>query len=321
MRVLVTGANGFIGKVLIKKLLDRHFEVCVLSRSKDCCQEGVTAICGDLLIDDDRLLKAVTNCDVIFHCAGELFDEQVMFDLHVTGTKNLLNAVSRSMREDRKAKHWIQLSSVGVYGPPVNPNASRIVSEDTCLNPLGSYEVSKKLSDDLIINLANDLGITFSILRPSNVVGLSMRNQSFAALLSAIERRHFFYIGTKKSIATYIHVDDLVNAMILCAVDDRAINQVFNLSNDCRLADIVSAINIANQKDDFVCIPEALVRLIVGVASLFKFSLLTRARVDALVSKTTYSSAKIKDCLGVSFEYQIPDFALQYMNYLNRNKL
>jgi nucleoside-diphosphate-sugar epimerase len=106
--------------------------------------------------------------------------------------------------------------------------------------------------------------MTFSILRPSTIVGVGMSSRSFGEMLSIIKRGYFFYIGSKKSISTYVHVHDVVDALIVCAKNKKACNQIFNLSNDCNLSEIVNNVShFSGFSPNFLCIPEKPLRFIV----------------------------------------------------------
>ncbi|MBU3585126.1 NAD(P)-dependent oxidoreductase [Polynucleobacter sp. AM-26B4] len=318
MKALVTGGNGFVGQLLVKKLLNNGNSVRLLSRSTSPITiDDVEIVIGDLTSDRD-LSEIAIGCDVIFHCAGEIANQDKMFALNVEGTRKLIDAVHKGYTFDRKPKHWVQLSSVGAYGPSVTPGAERIVDELSDSKPVGTYEITKTLADEMIMESVNNIGMTYTILRPSNIVGTSMSNQSFFGLLKAIEKRRFFYVGSKKTISTYIHVDDVVDALIICSVNKKACNQIFNLSNDCNLSEIVDSISHhSGFNHNFLCVPEKPLRIFVGALSGFFRLPLTKNRIDSLVSRTTYPCTKIKDMLGFSPKKSIPEFSIEYSRYLN----
>ncbi len=318
-QVLVTGASGFVGKILVERLVIDGFQVNVLTRSnKKSFPEAVNVIVTDLLESSEVIYRAVIDCDLIFHCAGEVNDQDKMFALHVEGTRKLIDAVNASFQVDGKSKHWVQLSSVGAYGSSLTPGVQRVVNEMSEPKPIGVYEVTKTLADEVIKAAANNTSMTYTILRPSNIVGISMPNHSFCGLLSAISKRRFFFIGSRKSISNYIHVDDVVDALIVCATDKKAYNQIFNLSNDCNLSEIVNNVShFSGFSPNFLCLPEKPLRFFVCVLSRFIRLPLTKARLDALVSRTTYPYTKIKNFLGFSPKKSIPEFAVEYLKSID----
>lgn len=316
MKIFLTGATGFVGRHLLEKLLKKNFSVCALTRSKKKLSKNkIQIIEGDLTSPELDLTNALINCDVILNCAGEIGNKNKMQSLHVDATIKMLNATERSFDLDGKPKHWIQLSSVGAYGKSDCSNTKKIITEISPLNPIGEYEETKTLADNLIIRFAKKHAMTYTILRPSNIVGYSMPNQSFLGLLKAIKKRKFFYIGSKESIATYVHVDDVVDALILCTTSRSAKNQVFNLSNDCRLSEIVYSICISSGiKSNFLCVPEKPLRFLISIISRFIKIPLSISRIDALTSKTYYPHTKISDILAFVPKNNIPQFAALYVN-------
>lgn len=318
IKALVTGGNGFVGQLLVKKLLNDGFSVRLLSRSvPKITLENLETVVGDLTSETD-FSDIVIGCDVIFNCAGEVNHQDKMFSLHVEGTRKLIDAVHKSCSVDGKPKHWVQLSSVGAYGSSLKPSAQRVVSELSEPKPIGVYEVTKTLADEMIVEAANNTRMTYAILRPSSIVGVTMLNHSFRGLLSAINKRRFFFIGSRKSISTYIHVDDVVDALIVCATDEKACNQIFNLSNDCNLSEIVNSVShFSGFSPNFLCLPEKPLRFFVCVLSRFIRLPLTKARLDALVSRTTYPYTKIKNYLGFSPKKSIPEFAVEYLKSID----
>lgn len=313
VQVLVTGAGGFVGKSLVRRLLLAGFKVKVVSRtSLNIHPEGVTLIVADLTKPSSTLMEAVSGCDYIFHCAGEINNISMMRSLHVNGLANLLEAAIKC----GNLKHWIQLSSVGVYGKVLGrPSGYREVNEKTISNPSGEYEVTKEEADRILLSASKLHQFTFSILRPSNIVGLKMPNNSFECLLRSIITKYFFFIGSTNSISNYVHVDDVVEALILCAKHPKAKNEIFNLSNDCKLSSIVSIVSASRGiKPNNFCIPIKLASVIVKcIPKFFNFPL-SQSRINALISRTHYSTAKINEHLEFLPRHSIPEFAVKYLN-------
>lgn len=309
MKVCVTGGRGFIGRRLIEALVQEGHAVVSISRHEITNHaKEVVFHQGDLLNEDCPLDAFVSGCDVLVNCAGELENTAVMKKLHVEGTRRLLQAAGRESERAGKKIHWVQLSSVGVYGPPVVKNRSRVVTEESVPAPVGEYEITKYLSDELVLEAARSGLITCSILRPSNVIGPDMPNKSFAGLVSFVRKKLFFYVGRPGAIATYIHVDDVVAALIQCAMHTKARDgDVFNLSNDCDWEDVINAIaDACGIGRPALRLPEGLVRFLVRLLSPVLKIPLTQTRIDAFVARTAYPTSKITNLLDFRPNYHVP---------------
>lgn len=100
---LVTGATGFLGRHLVRKLLGAGHTVVALVRKKGAdLPDGVTQVEGDVL-DPTSIEAALTSCEGVFHCAGKVSrkpeDAEALYKLHVEGTKNVTAAcVARRVR-------------------------------------------------------------------------------------------------------------------------------------------------------------------------------------------------------------------------------
>lgn len=311
MMIGVTGAGGFIGRKLCEAFVAKGYSVRALTRNANLDIPSVEVYSADLAIDNESKLEAfLDGVDVVVHCAGELKNDELMYALHVEGTKRLLAAVNQQCVEKGRALHWVQLSSVGAYGPPQNDkDEMRIVSEKNKPSPKGVYEITKTISDELVLFYSElEKLFTCTVIRPSNVIGASMPNRSFFQLASVVRRKMFFYIGAGDSIATYVHVDDVVDALVRCSFDSRAINKTYIISNDCLLRDVIGAIaKTYNIRSPTLRLPVFPLRLLIGLFSGVVKLPLTHERIDALVVRTQYSSKAIEDDLGFSFSKSIPD--------------
>lgn len=313
MNVAMTGGAGFIGQALIERLQMEAVQLRLLSRKKLAPKLASSTkqayFIADLTNHTDSLDGFFHGIDVIYHCAGELHNEAVMRSLHVDGTAKLLQAAKKHIDTTQQPLHWVQLSSVGAYGPPKGrPDTEREVVETTPTAPKGEYEVTKTLADEMVIQFAKTQPLfTYTIVRPSNVIGKKMTNQSVRSLVNVIKKKHFFYIGSKSTIATYVHVDDVADALVLCGTQMQAREQIVNLSNDCRLSEIVDAVaKKAGIGSPTLCLPETPTRLFAKCLSLLGKTPLTQSRIDVLVKRTTYPNKKIKELLSFTPRYSIP---------------
>lgn len=306
----MTGGGGFIGSRLVARLREAGTPMRLLTRKA----RADDALCEfrqvDLLDPDAAIDQLFEDVEVFYHCAGELNRHDRMRALHVDATQRLLEAAVRHIGRTGRSLHWVQLSSVGVYGPPPGaPEIFRSVDERAQPAPLGEYEVTKAMSDQLVLDFsARHAGLTCTLLRPSIVIADDMPNQSLRSLVSAVRRGAFFYIGNRDAIATYVHVDDVVDALLLCGVHEAAVGQIFNLSNDCRLSALVDAIRRrAGRTGQVICLPATPLRAVVRLLSGFVPLPLNASRIDALMKQTTYPCTKIQAILGFAPTRAVPD--------------
>lgn len=305
----VTGGGGFIGRHLVAALLERGFKVRVLTRSPERkFPNGVEVFIGDLALKDGIPKEFLHGCRFLFNCAGEIHNTSIMHALHVGGTMQLIEAVSNYSENRKTSVHWIQLSSVGVYGSPSQKSEQdSVILELNDLSPVGEYETTKAMSDRLVQLAGAEGFFSYSILRPSNVFGRGMDSKSLRGLIEAISSRKFFFIGKQGSVATYVHVNDVVNALIECALNPVAKGEIYNLSYDCVLEDLVSCISqLAGVSEIKLRIPEAFARLLVSYIGRFIKIPLTQNRITSLVRRTRYPSNKIVSELHFSFSMPMP---------------
>ncbi|MET0214205.1 MAG: NAD-dependent epimerase/dehydratase family protein, partial [Vicinamibacterales bacterium] len=234
LRVGITGASGFIGSALVRQHLAAGDVVRCLSRKGGAtAHTGAVVMRGDLEAPDEGLARFADGLDVLYHCAGEVYRSNRMHAINVEGTRALLLAA------EGRIGRWVQLSSIGVYGTP----RCGVVAEETPLDPVGIYERSKADADTLVLEAARQGSLSSAVvLRPSIVFGPEMPNQSIAGLIRIIERGLFFFIGTPGASANYIHVSNVVKALVLCGASSEASGRVYNLSDWCTIEDFAAAI-------------------------------------------------------------------------------
>jgi nucleoside-diphosphate-sugar epimerase len=295
MIIAVTGGSGFIGKCLIKRLIDLGNKVRVLTRSHKLNSFNIEYFEGDLIDPNMDFSSFLHNVDILYHCAGEINDESLMEELHVIGTKRLADKAYGRIRK------WVQLSSVGVYGKCWNEK----VNENSEIKPLGLYERTKNESDNIVINS----NIPFTILRPSNVFGSDMPNNSLREMLNAINKGLFFFIGKKnKFLVSYIHVEEVIEALICCGNDKRSISETFNLSQSITVENMITSFASGLGYEKYIYrFPENLVRYFVKFFEKFHGFPLTTSRVDALTNSCFYDSSKIQDVLGFNFSFTLEE--------------
>lgn len=301
MIVAITGGTGFIGTRLVLRHLSHGDVVRILTRYNTIdieTSQGLYLFRGDLTSDFKKMIPFVDGVDVLYHCAAEIKDQTKMYSVNVKGTENLCAAANG------RIGHWVQLSSVGAYGPQY----SGIVTEETPLNPMGTYEMTKTESDQIVINVARSGAFTYSILRPSNVFGPTMTNQSLFQMVAMIDKGGFFFIGKPGASANYIHVDNVVEGLVRCGTMATARGRIYNLSDHRTIEEFVTIIADELWKPvPKLRLPEMPVRWVARLCEKLPHFPLTESRVDALTNRSSYSIERIQQELGYFHQFSMED--------------
>jgi nucleoside-diphosphate-sugar epimerase len=301
--VAVTGGTGFIGSHLVSRLLEEGYHVRVLTRNPEKrltfrSQDNIEVFEGDLTRESEHLSSFIDEAEILYHCAGEVQKSDFMHETHVIGTKNLLATTKNTV------KHWVQLSSTGVYG--TFPSGK--ITEQTLLNPNGIYGRTKAQADQLVQSYAKKGRFTYTILRPSTVFGPAMKDQSFFRFIKMIDKKLFFFIGKPGATANCIHIDNVVQGLRMCGKKPEAKNQIYNLSDWCMLEDFVAIIAKELQRPlPGLRLPERPLR---GITKLFgripKFPL-NEMKLNALTHRSVYSITKIQHDLNYKHQTSIQE--------------
>lgn len=305
--IAITGATGFVGRLLAEYHIKNGDEVRYLTRDNIKPIFGAYAFIGNVCSTAEILVPFLNHSDVLYHCAAELKKEKLMDETNIIGTENLVRL------SVGKVKKFVLFSSTGVYGS-VN---EEIIKESTMPNPENAYEKSKLQADLTAVEIAHKDGLNLVILRPSNIYGVTMANKSFFGLIKAIFNGFFFFIGKKGAVANYIHVDNVVYALVLAGKLNSLPNaSIYIVSDYCNIETLVTYITVAlNKKSIRLRLPIRIVRALASVLELSGRSPLTNARIDALTSKKIYSSDKIKEELAYKHLITMEQGVKQVANY------
>ena len=205
-RVLVIGGCGYIGSVLVPKLLAKGHEVTVLD----------LMWFGNHLLDHDKLdvqegdfrsIRLANAWDTIIHLAGIAndpggdLDPKLTWEVNALGTMQLADVAHRSL-----VKQFIYASSGSVYGVNDAPQ----ITEDLPLDPLTEYNKTKMVAERCVLSYADRMQV--QIVRPATVCGWSPRQR-----LDTVVNRHTMQALSKgmitvyggKQIRPHIHIQDM----------------------------------------------------------------------------------------------------------------
>jgi nucleoside-diphosphate-sugar epimerase len=224
MRVLVTGATGFVGSHLTEALVARGDDVRVLARrtSQHKWIESLplTWFRGDVN-DPESLNEAVRDVDHVYHVAGmtKANSRRAYLQANAAGTRNLIEACLRSPNQPAK---FILMSSLAAAGPAVCPKTEI----DPC-EPVSHYGHSKFLAERIACSYADRLPLV--ILRPSAVYG--PRDRDILAFFRLVKRGLNLTIGRATPCLCLVYVADLVDAAMLAADKDLRSGSTFFVSD------------------------------------------------------------------------------------------
>ncbi len=294
MIIAITGGRGFIGKRLAARLIEAGHHVRLLGRHPPPgdLNRDVEWHQADLAGSDAKtLLRFADGADVLFHCAGEIRDPARMESTNHIGTERLAEQAAG------RVGRWVQLSSIGVYGSP----RTGAIDENTLPAPSNDYELSKLRGDEALISVAGRFGMPWTMLRPAIVFGRDMPNNSIRGLIGAIRSGRFFYIGRRDAVLPYVHVDDVVEAMMLLGRHENAIGQAFNLSDDVTLERFVAEVcSMSGCRRPTLRLPESPVRIAAAALQGIPGFPLSPSRIDALTGTAKYPIDKIERLVGYS---------------------
>lgn len=209
--VMVTGGGGFLGKAIVKKLLDQNKSVVSFSRQKYPVldQMGVTQIQGDLA-DNKRITDAVKGVDAVFHVAakaGLWGDFDSFYSANVTGTENIIHAC-----KENQVSQLIYTSSPSVIFDDTDmENVDESVPyPEKYFTP---YQETKALAEKAVVRAARE-GLPTIILRPHLIWGPE-DNHVVPGIVNRAKRLKI--IGPTDDRVDTIYVDNAADAHLLAS--------------------------------------------------------------------------------------------------------
>lgn len=224
MKFLVTGGAGFLGINLIRYLHSQNNDIVsldIVEFDYPDMNDKIQKVTGDIRNKSD-VQEAMKGVDVVVHTAAALplYKPEDIFSTDIEGTRNLLEEAS-----NQKVKRFIHISSTAVYGIPDH----HPLREDDKLDGVGPYGKAKIKAEEECLNYRKQ-GMCVPILRPKSFIGPE-RLGVFDLLYDwAKDGKGFPMIGNGKNRYQLLDVEDLCDAIYLCAtLPEESVNDTFNI--------------------------------------------------------------------------------------------
>ncbi len=209
-RYLVTGGNGFVGRHLVRRLLDDGIAVRVLQRRRGTPPEtGVEVALGDVR-DIEALRGAVNGCETVIHLAARVHHIRVLDDkdkheaITVDGTSHLWSAAL-----EYGVTTFVYISSLAVYGA----GDASLRDEDADCQPISAYGRAKLKAEQQLLGSAIGCAPRVVCIRPATVYGAGCKGL-LPDMIRMIDRGLFLPPPLVNNRRSMVHVSDLVEAIV-----------------------------------------------------------------------------------------------------------
>lgn len=213
MKCLVTGAAGYIGGSLVKRLIQEGYDVkALIHKTKPKNYEKKAEYVEGDIGDFDTINHILKDIDIVIHCAAYVKDygsKKTFFRINVDGTKNLVTA-----SKTNAVKRFVFLS--------------HITYEST--KRFGFYSETKAIAEEFLLNEYTKNKFPVTIIRPGNVYGPGatlwvIRN------IESIRKRRITLVDNGNGIFLHTYIDNLLDAIIASIKEPNAVGKGFNITD------------------------------------------------------------------------------------------
>lgn len=294
-KVLVTGANGFIGRALCESMLTEGWQIRGAVRSSihlDNLPSRVNALQVGSIGPDTEWSKALVGIDTVVHLAarvhvinGTIIDPSAALRLvNVNGTERLARETAFA-----NVKRFIYMSSVKVHGE----GRSTPYNEEDIQKPQDAYSVSKWESEKVLNEISDETGMELVILRSPLVYGPRVK-ANFLRLLEIVGRGIPLPLASVNNRRSLIYLGNLVDAIVTCIKNPRASGQTYfvNDGRDLSTPEMIRLMAEAmGRKARLFSFPTGMLKTMSKITG-------RSAEIDRLVGSFCVDSSKIRTMLG-----------------------
>ena len=238
MKVLVTGGAGFIGKYLVKSLLEKNYSVTIFDNFSNSTKNsidfliemGAKVIEGDITNIQD-LQSVIKDHDIVVHLAAKISVSESInnpaetFRINVDGTNNVLTAC-----EKNHVKKIIISSSAAIYGESLPDDK---LTEESVMNPISPYGESKMQMEQNVKEFASKHNIDCVVLRFFNIYGIG-QSPEYAGVITKfkkniVEEKPLQIFGDGLQTRDFVAIYDVIQSIHNAVVYDKS--GIFNIAS------------------------------------------------------------------------------------------
>ena len=215
MKILITGASGFIGSFIVEEALRRGFETWAAVRkssSREYLQDERIHFIELNLSSKEQLVEQLRphQFDYVVHAAGvtKCLNKQDFRRINTEGTKHLVDAI---LELQMPIKRFIYLSSLSIFGAIKEQQPYEEIKETDTPQPNTEYGRSKLEAEKYLESVSSH--IPYIILRPTGVYG--PREKDYFIMAKSIKQHSDFAVGYQRQDITFVYVKDVVQAVFL----------------------------------------------------------------------------------------------------------
>lgn len=288
MKILITGAAGFTGKILAEALSKKH-TVYALD-VKPMKRANIIPLKIDLTDKRQAAKLKKIKFDIVYHLAAvQMFSkpkpmQEDFFDVNVEGTKNILAAC-------KGTKRFVFASSTAVYGR----KKGRIEENEKC-NPTTPYAKSKLLAERYV----KESGIPFTILRFCTIYG-PREEGTLNKIISFVKKGRLVPIIAPQNRLHLVHITDVISALEK-SLSPKAKNKTYNIAgpDTPTVREMIGMIeNEIGSKKTKINVPEQVARHLIKIyEKMSKHPLITSAQAEILFADQSFDISRARKAFG-----------------------